>query len=401
MEFQFSECVNQLRSSAIRELLKLATRPDIISFAGGMPGNELFPVEEMRKMGAEFTRKEWEEGMQYGPTDGYPKLLESLKEWLRGRNFPVDTNELIITTGSLQAIDIIGKLFINPGDLVLTENPVFIGGVSAFKSHRGIVKGIDLDDNGIVIPQLQEALKENPKLLYITPNFHNPAGLTYSQERRKQLIDVMRNSDCLIIEDDAYGELYFDDEAYKNSRPMKTWVDPEMDRKILYVGSNSKIFGPGLRVAWALVPKEVKEKMSISKQCIDACTPSLSQLYFHKFLSTGQLDKYITFLRGVYKGRRDCMAQCIAKYFPQEISYVKPQGGFYYWIHLPEGVDEKELFDRCVERGAVFVIGSVFNPYAEKNGYIRVSYCNTPEEQIEKGIKIIGNVMKEIMAEKK
>jgi DNA-binding transcriptional MocR family regulator len=377
--------------------MSLATRNDIISFAGGMPGNELFPVEKLRILTDNLTRTQWEEALQYGATGGNPGLLAELKNWLKKRGFPVETNELIITTGSLQALNIIGKLFINPNDVVLTENPVFIGGVSAFLSYQAKIVGVDLDSDGIDIEQLKEAIKLNPKFLYITPNFHNPAGLVYSRERREQLLEVMHGTEIPIIEDDAYGELYFDEKSYQTSRPMKTWADAEMDSQILYTGSFSKILGPGLRLAWALVPKEIYDKMSICKQSIDACSPTISQVIAQQFMASGEIDKYILEVREIYRQRRDCMLAAIEKYLPKEVTFVKPQGGFYLWLKMPQGVDEEVLFKKVVERGAVFVLGSVFHPNAEKNGYIRVSYCNTPENQIEKGIKIIGEALHELL----
>ena len=400
MDFKFSDCVQSFRSSAIRDLMSLATRSDIISFAGGMPGNELFPVEDMVEMSAKFSRKQWEEAMQYGPTPGNPGLVKELTEFLRRRNFPVDRNKLIITTGSLQGLNIIAKLFINPGDTVIAENPVFIGGISSFLSYQANIESCDLDADGINIEQLKEKINRNPKpkLLYLTPNFHNPAGLVYSRRRREELIEVMRGTEIPIIEDDAYGELYYDKEGYERSRPMKTWVDAEMDSQILYTGSFSKIFGPGLRVAWALVPEIVYEKMQICKQSIDACTPTISQVFAENFIKTGKMEPYIEQIRKIYNTRRNYTLQAIKKYLPQEATYVTPIGGFYFWIKMPHGVDEEQLFRKVVERGAVFVLGSVFHPHAQKNGYIRVSYCNTPEEQIDKGIKIIGDAMKELMA---
>jgi len=397
MNYKFSDCVNSFRSSAIRDLLSLATRSDIISFAGGMPGNELFPVEELKDIAQKMPRKQWDEALQYGATGGNPAFLIELKKWLAKRGFPVETNELIVTTGSLQGLNIIAKLFINPHETVLTENPVFIGGVSAFLSYEANVVGVDLTDDGIDIEQLKEKLKLNPKLLYVTPNFHNPAGVVYSRKKREQLLEVMRGTNIPIIEDDAYGELYFDEETYKTSRPMKTWADPEMEQQILYVGSFSKILSPGFRLAWALVPPEVANKMSIAKQSIDACTPVISQVMAQNFMASGQLEEYILKIREIYKRRRDYMFAAIEKHFPKEATFVKPQGGFYFWIKMPQGVDEQELFKKVVERGVVFVLGSVFHPQAQKNGYIRISYCNNPENEIEDGIKIIGETMKEMM----
>jgi DNA-binding transcriptional MocR family regulator len=380
--------------------MSLSARSDIISFAGGMPGNELLPVEEIKVLLENLTRKQWEEALQYGATGGNPGLLSELKKRLQKRGFPTETNELIITTGSLQALNILGKIFINPNDVVLTENPVFIGGASAFLSYQAKIEGIDLEGDGINIEQLKEKISLNPKLLYIAPNFHNPAGLVYSRQKREKLLEIMSGTGTPIIEDDAYGELYFDEESYNISRPMKTWADKKTEQQIVYVGSFSKIIAPGLRLAWALAPGEVCNKMQIAKQSIDACTPTISQVIAQQFIMSGKLDEYISKVRAIYRSRRDCMLAAIEKYFPAEVTFVKPQGGFYLWLKLPCGIDDEVLFKKVSERGAVFVRGSVFHPQAQKNGYIRVSYCNTPEEQIEKGIKIIGNSIKEMMLAK-
>ncbi|MDR1592551.1 MAG: PLP-dependent aminotransferase family protein [Prevotellaceae bacterium] len=397
MSYHFSKSVGALRSSAIRDLMSIATRTDIISFAGGMPGNELFPVDALREMMQTMPLTQLQEGMQYGPTGGYPPLLDALKERLRKKGFPVETNGLIITTGSLQALNILGKLFVNPGDTVLTENPVFIGGVSAFSQYEANITGIDLDEDGISIEQLKTALIQKPKFLYITPNFHNPAGIVYSRERRVQLIETLRDTDVPIIEDDAYGELFFDEDTCQISRPMKTWVDADMDKQIFYTGSFSKVFGPGLRIAWALTPPEVCNKMSICKQSIDACSPMLSQVLMYEFMRTGRLEPYIDFLRKTYKQRRDMMLDAIERYFPKEVTFVNPRGGFYLWLKMPQGIDEELLFHNVLDKGAVFVLGGVFDPHGKKNGYIRLSYCNTPEDQIERGIKIIGSCLKEML----
>lgn len=393
---RFSQSVSVLRSSAIRDLMSLATRPDMISFAGGMPDNELFPIREVQEIVAGLSVKEQQVAMQYAPTTGYPPLLEALEAWLRTKGFPMDTNKLIITTGSLQAINIWAKMFIDPDDVVLTENPAFIGALSAFGSYMPRIHGVNMDGEGILIEPLKEALKLDPKFLYVTPTFHNPAGLTYSPERRKELLDVMNETEIPILEDDAYGELWFDEAEKQHIVPLK--IQSEKEQQICYTGSFSKIFGPGMRLGWMLVGEEFYRKAELCKQCVDACSPTFTQVLAHRFLASGQLDSYVASVRDIYHQRCNYMMESIKRYFPAEASFVEPKGGFYIWIKLPEGVDEMELLKKVIAEGAVFVVGSTFDPQGASNGYIRVSYCNTAEDKIDKGIKIIGDVLKKMMA---
>jgi DNA-binding transcriptional MocR family regulator len=392
---RFSQSVSALRSSAIRDLMSLATRPDMISFAGGMPDNELFPIREVQEIVAGLSVKEQQVAMQYAPTTGYPPLLEALEAWLRSKGFPMDTNKLIITTGSLQAINIWAKMFIDPGDVVLTENPAFIGALSAFGSYMPHIHGVDMDGEGILIEPLKEALKLDPKFLYVTPTFHNPAGLTYSPERRKELLDVMNATEIPVLEDDAYGELCFDEKEKQHIVPLK--IQSEKEQQICYTGSFSKIFGPGMRLGWMLVGEEFYRKAELCKQCVDACSPTFTQVLAHRFLASGLLDSYVSGVREIYHQRCNYMVDAIKRYLPAEASFVEPQGGFYIWIKLPEGIDEMELLKKVIAEGAVFVVGSTFDPQGASNGYIRVSYCNTAEEKIEKGIRIIGDVLKKMM----
>lgn len=390
--YRFSQSVSSLRSSAIRDLMSLATRFDMISFAGGMPDNDFFPVREVQEIVNNLTLKERQVGMQYAPTTGYPPLLEALGEWLRKKGFPMDSNKLIITTGSLQAINIWAKMFIDPGDVVLTENPSFIGALSAFGSYMPRIVGVDMDADGIMLDPLKKAIALNPKFLYVTPTFHNPAGLTYSATRREELLEVMNATEIPILEDDTYAELYFDDTVKSQIVPLK--IQSEREEQICYTGSFSKVFGPGMRLGWMLVSNEFYRKAELCKQCIDACSPTFTQVLTHRFLSSGMLDEYVAHVRGMYRRRCAYMVEAIRRYLPEEATFVVPKGGFYIWIKLPQGVDEMELLKEVIAEGAVFVVGSTFDPQGAPNGHIRVSYCNTSEEKIEKGIQIIGRVLK-------
>lgn len=393
---QYSKSVSCFRSSAIRDLMSLANRPDIISFAGGMPGNELFPVDDVKDIINHLTPQQWVDAMQYGQTAGYQPLINAITEWLKDKGFPVNNNKVIITTGSLQALNIVGKIFIDPDDTVLTENPSFIGAISAFRSYQAKIDGIKMNADGIIIDELKEKLQTtSPKFLYITPNFHNPAGLTYSAERRQELLEIMKDTNIPIIEDDAYGELLFDTEYKQTIQPLKCNIAHE--QQIIYCGSFSKIFGPGLRLGYMLMPNEIFRKAEICKQSMDACTPCISQVLAHQFMTSGKMQKYIEWIRPIYQQRRDDMLAAMKQYFPQEATYVRPHGGFYIWVKMPNGVDETELLKRVIDAGAVFVTGGTFDPEERSNGYMRISYCNTPTDQIDIGIKIIGDTMKQMM----
>ena len=394
---QFSKTVSSLRTSEIRDLMSLATRPDIISFAGGMPGNELFPVKEIDEIYNNLPLDIKQTAFQYGPTPGYPPLLETLKEFLRKKNLPVDKDRLMITTGSLQAINILGKVFIDPGDTVITENPCFIGAISAFKSYQAELKGIDLNEDGIDIDLLKDFFTKNknvvPKFTYITPNFHNPAGTLYTNKRKEELVSLLKEKEMLLIEDDAYGELYFDEEARKRVVPLKSLYDKEIS--ICYTGSFSKILGPGFRLGWMLVPEEIYKKAELCKQSIDACSPNFTQVLANEFLMRGYLDAYVERLRVIYRRRKDTMADAIRKYFPDEITWTEPRGGFYMWLKLPDRLNIMSVLKKSIEKGAVFVIGKTFDPNAVDNSHFRLAFSNTPEDQIERGIQILGGVLKE------
>ena len=392
----YSKAVSSLRTSEIRDLMSLATRPDIISFAGGMPGNELFPVEEIDEIYNNLPLDIKQTSFQYGPTPGYPPLLESLKEFLRKKGLPVDSNKLMITTGSLQAINILGKVFIDPGDLVITENPCFIGAISAFKSYQAELKGIDLDEDGIDIKKLKDFLQLRksvpPKFIYLTPNFNNPAGTLYTQKRKEELIPLLKENDLLMVEDDAYGDLYFDEEAHKRVIPIKAQYENELT--ICYTGSFSKILGPGFRLGWILAPQDIYQKAELVKQSIDACSPNFTQVLADEFVRSGQIDKYINKMQGVYRRRKETMAAAIYKYFPEEITWSEPRGGFYIWLKLPEKLDVMAVLKASIEKGAVFVIGKTFDPEGKDNSHFRLSYSHTPEDKIEKGIQILGEALK-------
>ena len=391
---RFSSSVAQLRSSEIRDLMSLATAPNMISFAGGMPGNELFPLKSIDEILNSLTDKEKQIALQYGPTTGLPTLLESLSDYLKKKGLPVDTNKIIITTGSLQAINILGKAFLDPGDSVIVESPSFIGALSAFRSYEADLISVPLNGDGMDIVELKKLLESDgakPKFLYYSPNFHNPAGIIYSTEVKQQMIELLSGKDIPIIEDDVYSDLYFYEEDVPKMELIKSMNPNGVD--VCFTGSFSKILGPGLRLGWMLVPEHIYNKCELIKQSIDACSPSISQVIADKFIRNGYIYEYIAKVREEYKIRGLAMIEALDEYMPEGVTYEKPRGGFYTWISLPNGCDSTEVLKKSIENGVVFVTGKTFDPNGIKNEHIRVSFCNTDVNTIKRGVPIIADAI--------
>ncbi|PWW83365.1 GntR family transcriptional regulator [Prosthecochloris marina] len=394
---RFSSSISSLRSSEIRDLMKLVTRPGIISFAGGMPDNDLFPISEVDELFGRLDVLKKQQAFQYGPTPGLPSLLESLGEFLAARGLPTERERLMITTGSQQAISILARAFLDPGDRVLVENPCFIGALSAFKSCQAELTGLSVDKEGISIGDLDvEANSTDPaKLLYITPYFHNPGGILYSMERKRRLVETLAWKDIVLIEDDAYGELYFYEEDKPHLKPIKAENPEGLD--VCYTGSFSKILGPGLRLGWLLASEEIYERCELIKQSYDACSPSFTQVIADEFIRSGQIFPYMERVRTEYRKRALLMGDILEATLPTDVAWTRPRGGFYIWLALPEHIDASEVLELSLEDGVVFVIGKTFDPQGRRNNTLRLSYCNTDASQIERGIPIIASAIKKVM----
>ena len=344
---RFAHSVSALRSSEIRDLMSLATSPNIISFSGGMPGNELFPLDMIDNVYQSLTEKEKQIAMQYGPTNGLPILLESLSGYLEKKGLPIKKNRLMITTGSLQAINILAKAFVDPGDNILVETPSFIGALSAFRSYEANLISVPLKGNGIDIEQLKlklETTHPKPKFLYFAPNFHNPAGIIYSEEVKLQMIELLTDKDIPLIEDDVYSDLYFYEEDVPKMKNIKT-IDPE-GIDVCFTGSFSKILGPGLRLGWMLVPEHIYQKCELIKQSIDACSPSFSQVIADKFIRSGYIYEYTDNVRLEYKKRGLAMIEALEKHLPNYVSFEKPRGGFLHLASLTPRNRQHTYFEK-------------------------------------------------------
>ncbi len=389
----FSQSVSSFRSSEIRELMSLASKPGIISFAGGMPDNNLFPVDEIEDLFRNLDSRTRQAAFQYGPTPGLPSLLESLGGFLEKKGLPVKKNRLMITTGSQQALNLLANVFIDPGDRVLVENPCFIGALSAFRSCRAELKGIAVDSEGIDAGKLLMETGKSPKakFLYITPYFHNPAGILYSESRKQELIGALEGRDIPLIEDDAYGDLYFHEKDRPRLRPLKA-IDPE-DIDICYTGSFSKILGPGLRLGWLLAPEPIASKCELLKQSADACSPSFTQVLADAFIRSGKIYPYIEKVRLEYKARAEVMSAALREHLPGYVRWNEPSGGFYIWLNLPESADASDIMKKSIEGGAVFVAGKTFDPDGTKNNALRLSYCNNTPEEILRGVPVVAEAI--------
>jgi len=397
MEIQYSKCVENLRSSEIRNMMSVAVRPDIISFAGGMPGNTLFPIKEVEDLYNQLPLSVKQAAFQYGPTGGYPPLIKSLMDYMQRKGMQVEKNRILITTGALQAIDVVNKILLDPGDAVIVEYPTFIGALASFLAHRAKLIPVSMDADGILPDELEKALdsKPAPKMIYLSPYFHNPAGIIYGKKRKEAILKILAGRNIILLEDDCYGELYFNDSDAELCIPMKT-VEPESPQ-ICYVSSFSKIMGPGLRIGWLFGPPEIIGKTEVAKQSMDACTSTYVQVLANEFLSSGKLFDYVKWVRGEYKKRAKVMVEALNAFMPPEVTWVNPKGGFYIWLQLPAGVDATDVLKSSLQDGAVFISGKTFDPEGNRNNCLRMAFSNTPEEIIPKGVEIIAKAINRFM----
>lgn len=402
MRYAFSNAVNSMHSEDIKLLMKQSSGKSMISFAGGMPNNDLFPVKQIDEIYNSLPEEIKKLCFQYGPTSGYPPLIKSLQSYLQNKGLPVKENKILITTGSLQAISIITQEFVNEGDIILTENPCFVGALSVFETFGAEIHSIPIDKDGIDINSLKNkitTLDRKPKFLYVTPNYHNPAGIIYTPERKKELLDVLSGTGIILLEDDAYSDLYFNEEEKYLVKAMKSYGVSDVE--IIYTGSFSKILGPGFRLGYMLSSYEIFDKAETIKQALDACTSNFMQILGNEFLAQHKLDPYLKFLRGEYLERKNLLQRNLEKYMPKEVTWNEPKGGFYIWLKLPAHIRSTDIFKESVAKGVVFVTGRTFDPASVKDDRLRLSFSNMPKESIEKGVIILADAIKKVLLNSK
>lgn len=386
-------------SSVIRELLKLTQRPEVISFAGGLPAAEHFPVERFQEACQRVLAHQARQALQYGPTEGYQPLREMIAERLSRYNICASADNVLITTGSQQALSLIGMLLINPGDNVLVEQPTYVGALQAFTVFQASYVGVPTDNEGICVDQVPAALRHGPKFMYILPNFQNPAGVTISAARRVELIRLAHTHGVPIVEDDPYGALRFEGEHLK---PLVV-VDAEMAASngmhytgnVIYLSTFSKTLAPGLRIAWVVASPNVISKLVQLKQSADLHTSTFNQMVIYEVAKDGFIDEHVRRLREVYRQRRDTMLAALDRYMPPDVTWTQPQGGLFLWVHLPAGTDVRALFEEAVRRDVAFVPGDAFFTIPDPPPTARLNFSCMPEDQIVEGIRRLGDAIRQ------
>lgn len=392
MEIIFADRMQATRKSFIREILKVTQQPEVISFAGGLPNPGLFPVEEIASAASKVLSDEGTTVLQYSTTEGYLPLREFIAHrYLKKSGLKIDPNEILITNGSQQSLDLIGKVFLNKGDRVIIEKPGYLGAIQAFSIFEAEFEAVPLLDDGIDTELLDRTLSENSaKLFYTVPNFQNPSGITYSAQKRKDVAAILKKHNVFCVEDNAYGELRFAGEDLPTIRNYS-------DNTIL-MGSFSKIIAPGLRMGWVCTGKEIMGKLLIAKQAADLHSNYLSQRIIHQYLLDNDIDAHIAKIKDAYGKRCDLMVSMMAAHFPAGISYTKPEGGMFVWVTLPEGISSLELFELAIEENVAFVPGNPFyTDDVSGSGTLRLNFSNSDHGQIEEGIKRLAICLEKLM----
>ncbi|MCT4507252.1 MAG: PLP-dependent aminotransferase family protein [Tepidibacter sp.] len=394
MAVKFADRMDNLKASEIRELLKLTEKPEIISFAGGLPAPELFPVEEMKEVAVKVLEEGGKQALQYAATEGFKPLRDVIANRMNEKfDTKVSADEILITSGSQQGLDFSGKIFLNEGDVVLCESPSYLGALNAFKAYGPKFIEVPTDENGMIMEELEKILEttENIKMIYVIPDFQNPTGRTWPLERRKKFMEIVNKFEIPVLEDNPYGELRFEGEILPSLKSM--------DEKglIIFLGSFSKIFCPGFRIGWVSADKEILEKYIMIKQSADLQTSTVGQREVAKFMEIYDLDAHVAKIIDVYRVRRNLMLDTMKAEFPEGLKYTYPEGGLFTWVELPKGIDAKDVMAECLKSNVAFVPGGSFFPNGGKDNTFRLNYSNMTDERIVDGIKRLAEVLKKFV----
>lgn len=383
MRMKFANRIDSLRASDIREILKITQRAEVISFAGGLPAPELFPVEEIKEISRLLMEESGRVALQYSTTEGYEPLRQKIAARI-GRKFQTQASaeEVMITSGSQQALDFTGKLFLDAGDVVLCESPTYLAAISAFRAYQPEFIAVPTDDDGMIIEELERILAttDNVKLVYVIPDFQNPTGRTWSRERRRRFIETVSRYGVAVLEDNPYGELRFEGEILPSIKSM--------DREGLVIGTGtfSKTFCPGMRIGWLVAAPPVIEKYVLIKQGADLCTSLRNQMEIDLFMERFDFEGNLVRLTELYRQRRNSMVAALEAMMPEGVSFTRPQGGLFLWVTLPERIKAIELLKRCLEQNVAFVPGDSFFPNGGVENTLRLNYSNMPEDRIREGV---------------
>jgi 2-aminoadipate transaminase len=397
---RYAQRTQRMQGSAIRELLKVTELPGTISLAGGLPASEIFPIEQISAVAQHILEKKGRQALQYGPTEGYTPLRELLAHQLNQQGFNVSRDNFVITSGSQQGLDLLGKILLNPGDRLLVESPTYMGALQAFNPYEPAYVTVRSDDEGIVTSELEAALQQASKGLYVLPTFQNPSGVSFTLERRQQLIELAARYGVPIIEDDPYSQLRFEGEPQPSLLSLEYTRLQQGEQRgqpyegnVVMLNTFSKVLTPGLRVAWIVGPAQVIRKLVLAKQGADLHTATLNQMIAYELTRAGFLEEHVPLIRKLYRERRDAMLAALEKYFPDGTSWTHPQGGLFLWVTLPENIDTAQLLKEALEYRVIFVPGAAFHANGGGSNTMRLSFSNVNEERIEEAIKRLGKLL--------
>lgn len=388
---RYADRIANVRSSAVRDLFAAASRPDMISFSGGMPAVSLVPAPAVANAAREAIFHEGTSALQYGGSDGRLETRTLVAELMAEIGVRIKPSDLLITAGAQQALDLLGKTFINPGDVIITEGPTYVGALQAFSAYQPEIRCVPLDEHGMRTDDLEELLKElgyrGAKFIYTIPNFHNPGGVTMSPERRRRLLELAREYDIPVVEDDPYGRLRFEG---GHAKPLRA-----LDDEVIYLGTFSKIFAPGLRLGWIVAPKPILAKVLLVKQAADLSVSNFTQVTAERYFRRTRWRKVLQSLVRTYAQRRDAMLAALEEHFPPEAEWTTPEGGFFIWVKLPEYVDCASILAEAVERGVTYAPGDGFYPDGRGRNCMRLAFCYAEPAKITEGIQRLAEVLED------
>ena len=394
----FAERTRVMRSSAMRDLMAITARPEVISLAGGLPDTSTFPPEVFAAQMTRIAQESSAAALQYGPTEGFARTKECIAAVMRCEGMTPDPEDILVTTGGQQAIDLIAKTLIDPGDPIICEGPTYPGAVPVFCSYQAETIQVGMDGDGMLVDEVAEVIDRlasegrRPKFIYSVPTFQNPAGVTLSAERRRLLVELAREREVLVVEDNPYGMLRYEGE------PCEPLYKLDGGDYVVYLGTFSKILSPGIRVGWILAPPPVMEKIVLGKQATDLCTSTLTQYFVAEFFADGHWREYIESLVGLYRARRDALLESLERHFPEEATWTRPEGGLFVWATLPEYIDTSDLLARALRENVAFVPGAAAFVDGRGGSSMRLNFSGSTEDEIREGVRRIGAVVAEQVA---
>jgi len=389
MNYAYSRRMEGEQDNAIREILALTSRPEVISFAGGMPSADAFPLDFIKEATNYYLENEPISVLQYGSSQGFGPLLRNLVTFFANKGLKTDVENFVVTTGSQEGIELVCKAFLNPSDVVLVESPTYLVALKTFKSFEAKCESVETDHEGVIPEDLEEKIKKfNPKLIYLIPNFQNPTGTTLNEERRKKCYEIAVKYNVIILEDDPYGELRYSGQAVPSIKSM------DETGNVIYLQSFSKIVSPGLRVGAIVANKDIIRKIDSAKQSMDVHTASLNQAIVSRFIETGEVYTHVEKIRDLYRKKINTMTDCLGNYLPDGAYFSKPDGGMFIWCELDGKINSIPLLKEAAMLNVAFIPGMPFYAEGGHANTLRLNFTSSSLEQIEKGIKVLGDLIK-------